>query len=136
MRLLLIGGIAEIDVNDLKEHTNYQGYTESDEIIQFKDLQGSDGPRRFTIEKVIDITQLLKSHTCVSNNDSNSTDSILSEKDITKFKAKVIIELDKSDSIPAKWFTFELDNFGIFQDSLVKHIQICINNDNFNKNDI
>ncbi|CAG8717657.1 5192_t:CDS:2, partial [Cetraspora pellucida] len=174
----------------------------------FKDLQRSDGPHRFTIEKAVDITQLPKSHTCfnridlpqyktfkvrlynpddiqinqkmflerfnhlfayncdfntdfsssttsvsdhdkkrvkdtnvysaisVSDDDSDSTDSILSEEVVTKFKAKVIIELDKSDSIPAKWFTFELDNFGIFQDSLVKHIQICINDDNFDKDDI
>lgn len=37
----------------------------------FKDLQGSDGPRRFTIEKSGDPSQLPKSHTCfnrVSNN--------------------------------------------------------------------
>lgn len=30
----------------------------------FKDLQGSDGPRRFTIEKAGELTQLPKSHTC------------------------------------------------------------------------
>ncbi|RCH91285.1 E3 ubiquitin-protein ligase pub1, partial [Rhizopus stolonifer] len=79
---LLIGGIAEIDVDDWKKHTDYRGYTEQDDVIQwfwkcirswdsekksrllqfttgtsripvngFKDLQGSDGPRRFTIEK-------------------------------------------------------------------------------------
>ncbi|KPV75697.1 uncharacterized protein RHOBADRAFT_35425 [Rhodotorula graminis WP1] len=30
----------------------------------FKDLQGSDGPRRFTLEKSGDISQLPKSHTC------------------------------------------------------------------------
>ncbi|BGP45810.1 hypothetical protein JCM10450v2_001640 [Rhodotorula kratochvilovae] len=30
----------------------------------FKDLQGSDGPRRFTLEKSGEITQLPKSHTC------------------------------------------------------------------------
>jgi hypothetical protein len=30
----------------------------------FKDLQGSDGPRRFTIEKSGDPSQLPKSHTC------------------------------------------------------------------------
>ena len=30
----------------------------------FKDLQGSDGPRRFTIEKSGDPQQLPKSHTC------------------------------------------------------------------------
>jgi len=97
---LLIGGIAEIDVDDWKKHTDYRGYTESDEVIQwfwkcvktwdsekksrllqfttgtsripvngFKDLQGSDGPRRFTIEKAGDLTQLPKSHTCFNRID-------------------------------------------------------------------
>lgn len=91
---LLIGGIADIDVEDWKKHTDYRGYTENDEVIQnfwkcirswdaeqksrllqfatgtsripvngFKDLQGSDGPRRFTIEKAGEATQLPKSHT-------------------------------------------------------------------------
>jgi E3 ubiquitin-protein ligase NEDD4 len=91
---LLIGGIAEIDVDDWKKHTDYRGYTETDEVIQyfwqtvrswdgeqksrllqfttgtsripvngFKDLQGSDGPRRFTIEKAGEITNLPKAHT-------------------------------------------------------------------------
>ena len=91
---LLIGGIADIDVEDWKKHTDYRGYTENDEVIQhfwkcirswdseqksrllqfatgtsripvngFKDLQGSDGPRRFTIEKSGEVNQLPKSHT-------------------------------------------------------------------------
>src|SRR5271169_3336966 len=103
---LLIGGIAEMDVDDWKKHTDYRGYTESDDVVQwfwkvqhllqnfdlyqairtwdaekksrllqfttgtsripvngFKDLQGSDGPRRFTIEKAGDISQLPKAHT-------------------------------------------------------------------------
>jgi E3 ubiquitin-protein ligase NEDD4 len=91
---LLIGGIAEIDVEDWKKHTDYRGYTESDEVIKFfwqtirswdgeqksrllqfatgtsripvngfKDLQGSDGPRRFTIEKQGEQNNLPKSHT-------------------------------------------------------------------------
>jgi E3 ubiquitin-protein ligase NEDD4 len=91
---LLIGGIAEIDVDDWKKHTDYRGYTEQDDVIQwfwqcirtwdsekksrllqfttgtsripvngFKDLQGSDGPRRFTIEKAGEVTQLPKAHT-------------------------------------------------------------------------
>lgn len=95
---LLIGGIAEIDVDDWKKHTDYRGYTESDEVIQFfwqtvrswdgeqksrllqfttgtsripvngfKDLQGSDGPRRFTIEKTGEITNLPKAHTWYAN---------------------------------------------------------------------
>ncbi|RPA81827.1 HECT-domain-containing protein [Ascobolus immersus RN42] len=97
---LLIGGIADIDVDDWKKHTDYRGYTETDEVIVnfwkcirgwdaeqksrllqfatgtsripvngFKDLQGSDGPRRFTIEKAGEPTQLPKSHTCFNRLD-------------------------------------------------------------------
>ncbi|KAH7326298.1 hypothetical protein B0I35DRAFT_449027 [Stachybotrys elegans] len=97
---LLIGGIAEIDVDDWKKHTDYRGYTESDEVVQnfwqtvrswdgeqksrllqfttgtsripvngFKDLQGSDGPRRFTIEKAGEINNLPKAHTCFNRLD-------------------------------------------------------------------
>lgn len=35
----------------------------------FKDLQGSDGPRRFTIEKSGEESQLPKSHTCFNRLD-------------------------------------------------------------------
>ncbi|THD00018.1 hypothetical protein EYZ11_000470 [Aspergillus tanneri] len=97
---LLIGGIADIDVDDWKKHTDYRGYQEQDEVIQnfwkivrswdaeqksrllqfttgtsripvngFKDLQGSDGPRRFTIEKSGDPVALPKSHTCFNRLD-------------------------------------------------------------------
>ncbi|KAJ2779525.1 hypothetical protein H4R18_003961 [Coemansia javaensis] len=97
---LLIGGLAEIDIEDWKKHTDYRGYTESDQVVQwfwkfvaemdsehqtrllqfttgtsripvngFKDLQGSDGPRRFTIEKSGDIVALPKSHTCFNRID-------------------------------------------------------------------
>lgn len=97
---LLIGGIADIDVDDWKKHTDYRGYSESDEVIQwfwkavrsydaeqksrllqfttgtsripvngFKDLQGSDGPRRFTIEKAGEVQHLPKSHTCFNRVD-------------------------------------------------------------------
>jgi E3 ubiquitin-protein ligase NEDD4 len=97
---LLIGGIADIDVEDWKKHTDYRGYTENDEVIQhfwkcirgwdaeqksrllqfatgtsripvngFKDLQGSDGPRRFTVEKAGEPGQLPKSHTCFNRID-------------------------------------------------------------------
>jgi E3 ubiquitin-protein ligase NEDD4 len=95
-----------MDVDDWKKHTDYRGYTESDDVVQwfwkvsinffcrgltqairswdaekksrllqfttgtsripvngFKDLQGSDGPRRFTIEKAGDVNQLPKAHT-------------------------------------------------------------------------
>ncbi|KAJ1653781.1 hypothetical protein IWQ61_006162, partial [Dispira simplex] len=97
---LLIGGMSDIDVDDWKKHTDYRGYTESDQVIQwfwqcvrgwdmetrarllqfttgtsripvngFRELQGSDGPRRFTIEKSGEITQLPKSHTCFNRVD-------------------------------------------------------------------
>lgn len=36
-------------------------------IHGFRDLQGSDGPRRFTIEKVLDVQHLPKAHTCESD---------------------------------------------------------------------
>ncbi|KAJ2346954.1 hypothetical protein GGH91_002022 [Coemansia sp. RSA 2671] len=97
---LLIGGLAEIDMDDWKKNTDYRGYTESDQVVQwfwkfvtamdaehqtrllqfttgtsripvngFKDLQGSDGPRRFTIEKSGDVIALPKSHTCFNRID-------------------------------------------------------------------
>ena len=31
---LLIGGIADIDVDDWKKHTDYRGYTEQDDVIK------------------------------------------------------------------------------------------------------
>ncbi|CAD6891392.1 unnamed protein product [Tilletia controversa] len=97
---LLIGGMSEIDVDDWKRFTDYRGFTEQDDVVQwfwaavrswpperksrllqfatgtsripvngFKDLQGSDGPRRFTIEKSGEITSLPKSHTCFNRID-------------------------------------------------------------------
>lgn len=97
---LLIGGIADIDVDDWKKHTDYRGYQEQDDVIQnfwkvirtwdaeqksrllqfatgtsripvngFKDLQGSDGPRRFTVEKAGEVGALPKSHTCFNRLD-------------------------------------------------------------------
>jgi E3 ubiquitin-protein ligase NEDD4 len=97
---LLIGGLAEIDVEDWKTHTDYRGYTENDEVVLwfwkcvsswenekrarflqfatgtsripvngFKDLQGSDGPRRFTIEKAGEENALPKAHTCFNRID-------------------------------------------------------------------
>ncbi|WVO14667.1 hypothetical protein L204_102304 [Cryptococcus depauperatus] len=38
-------------------------------INGFKDLQGSDGPRRFTIEKAGEVNQLPKAHTCFNRID-------------------------------------------------------------------
>ncbi|KAI9188211.1 hypothetical protein H9P43_002602 [Blastocladiella emersonii ATCC 22665] len=97
---LLIGGLAEIDMDDWKKHTDYRGYAESDEVVMwfwkcvkawdnekrarflqfatgtsripvngFKDLQGSDGPRRFTIEKAGEENALPKAHTCFNRID-------------------------------------------------------------------
>ncbi|KAI4201802.1 MAG: hypothetical protein LQ350_003002 [Teloschistes chrysophthalmus] len=95
---LLIGGIADIDVADWKKHTDYRGYEETSPVIQnfwkvswdaeqksrllqfatgtsripvngFKDLQGSDGPRRFTIENSGSTEHLPKSHTCFNRLD-------------------------------------------------------------------
>ena len=97
---MLIGGIAEIDIEDWKKNTEYRGYSEHDEVVRwfwkciskwddekkarllqfvtgtsripvngFKDLQGSDGPRRFTIEKLGESNALPKSHTCFNRID-------------------------------------------------------------------
>ena len=122
---LLIGGITDIDIDDWKKHTDYRGYTESDEVIKnfwtvgqthlpkwsmadryttlkcirswdaeqksrllqfatgtsripvngFKDLQGSDGPRRFTIERAGDGNGLPKSHTWYAQSRGPSSSS-------------------------------------------------------------
>ncbi|KAJ3355309.1 hypothetical protein HDU83_003604 [Entophlyctis luteolus] len=117
---LLIGGIAEIDMDDWIRNTEYHGYTANDPTIQmfwtvsfvlnfffptiltnslyklvrswtvdqkanllqfvtgtsrvpvngFKDLQGSDGPRRFCIEKSNNtVDSLPVSHTCFNRLD-------------------------------------------------------------------
>lgn len=97
---LLIGGMSEIDMEDWKKHTDYRGYTPTDEVVEwfwkcvsswpaerrtrllqfatgtsrlpvqgFRDLQGSDGPRRFTVEKLTQSEQLPKAHTCFNRID-------------------------------------------------------------------
>ncbi|KAJ3003438.1 UNVERIFIED_CONTAM: NEDD4 E3 ubiquitin-protein ligase [Siphonaria sp. JEL0065] len=97
---LLIGGVAEVKMDDWMANTDYRGYTENDETVKmfwktvsewdndkkanllqfvtgtsripvngFKDLQGSDGPRRFCIEKTGEIDSLPKSHTCFNRLD-------------------------------------------------------------------
>ncbi|KAI8890170.1 E3 ubiquitin-protein ligase pub1 [Backusella circina FSU 941] len=97
---LLIGGVVEIDIDDWKKNTAYNGYTEKDDVIQwfwkcvgswnmemrskllqfttgtsrlpvngFKDLQGSDGPRKFSILRFGFINQLPKAHTCYNRID-------------------------------------------------------------------
>ncbi|BGO89339.1 hypothetical protein NBRC10512_001746 [Rhodotorula toruloides] len=99
---LLIGGVETIDVQDWEAHTDYRGYTATDQVVRwfwqavkswpaekrsrllqfstgtsrtppngFRDLQGSDGPRRFTIEKAVGGGKgaLPKSHTCFNRID-------------------------------------------------------------------
>ena len=96
---LLIGGLAEIDCEDWKNiliivvikkmiklfngfgNVLMNGIQNKSKIITiyngdfripvngFKDLQGSDGPRRFTIEKAGEANQLPKSHTCFNRVD-------------------------------------------------------------------
>lgn len=118
---LLIGGIAEIDVDDWKKHTDYRGYTESDEVVQnfwktvrswdgeqksrllqfttgtsripvngFKDLQGSDGPRRFTIEKAGEMNNLPKAHTCFNRID------LPPYKDLETLQQKLTIAVEET----------------------------------------
>ncbi|KAH3666134.1 hypothetical protein OGAPHI_004323 [Ogataea philodendri] len=118
---LLIGGLADIDIEDWKKHTDYRGYQESDEVIQwfwkcvsewegeqrarllqfttgtsripvngFKDLQGSDGPRRFTIEKAGEADQLPKSHTCFNRVD------LPPYKDYQSLKKKLTIAVEET----------------------------------------
>ncbi|BGP22577.1 hypothetical protein JCM10295v2_001462 [Rhodotorula toruloides] len=99
---LLIGGVETIDVQDWEAHTDYRGYSSTDQVVRwfwqavkswpaekrsrllqfttgtsrtppngFRDLQGSDGPRRFTIEKAVGGGKgaLPKSHTCFNRID-------------------------------------------------------------------
>lgn len=118
---LLIGGLAEIDIEDWKKHTDYRGYQENDQVIQwfwrcikewdseqkarllqfttgtsripvngFKDLQGSDGPRRFTIEKAGEPNQLPKSHTCFNRVD------LPSYNDYESLKQKLTLAVEET----------------------------------------
>lgn len=98
---LLIGGIAEIDLDDLRRNTDYRNCSPADPQIKwfwevmetftneqktqflqfvtgtarvpvngFKGLQGSDGPRKFTIELIAgDANRLPMSHTCFNRID-------------------------------------------------------------------
>lgn len=97
---LLIGGISEIDLVDMKSNTLYKNYAADDEVITwfwqclesfdnekrakllqfatgtsrvpvngFRDLMGSDGPRKFCIEKAGNPDQLPKAHTCFNRID-------------------------------------------------------------------
>ena len=98
---LLIGGIAQIDIDDWYKYTDYRNYTVQDDQVKwfwravredfdnekrarllqfatgtsrvpvngFKDLLGSDGPRRFCLERIDDPQMLPKSHTCFNRID-------------------------------------------------------------------
>lgn len=100
---LLIGGIAEIDVDDWIANSVYRDCTADDQLVKwfwkcikenfdderrarllqfttgtsrvpvngFKDLQGSDGPRKFCIQKMVgwNVKSLPKSHTCFNRID-------------------------------------------------------------------
>ncbi|KAF5391323.1 hypothetical protein D9757_002066 [Collybiopsis confluens] len=56
----------------------------------FKDLQGSDGPRRFTIEKSGDPSQLPKSHTCFNRID------LPPYKDYANLEQKLILAVEET----------------------------------------
>ncbi len=56
----------------------------------FKDLQGSDGPRRFTIEKAGEVNQLPKAHTCFNRLDIPPYKSFeILEKKVNSFKFNI-----------------------------------------------
>ncbi|CAG8735748.1 2140_t:CDS:2, partial [Racocetra persica] len=77
--------------------------------------------------------------TNISDDDFNSLVDSVSSEGFTfnsNFQVKVVIKIKKSDLILAKWFIFELDNFDIFQNNLIKHIQDRINNNHIDKNDV
>lgn len=98
---LLIGGMAEINIDDWYKYTDYRNYTTSDDQVRwfwkcvreefdneqrarllqfatgtsrvpvngFKDLQGSDGPRHFTLERIESNEMLPIAHTCFNRID-------------------------------------------------------------------
>jgi E3 ubiquitin-protein ligase NEDD4 len=56
----------------------------------FKDLQGSDGPRRFTIEKYGDATKLPRSHTCFNRLDLPPYDDPKTLEDKLRFAIECV----------------------------------------------
>jgi E3 ubiquitin-protein ligase NEDD4 len=98
---LLIGGIADVDVDDWQRNTLYRGFSAEDAVIKwfwefirslepekksrllqfvtgtsrvpvngFRELHGSDGPRKFTIERMAGATEALPiAHTCFNRID-------------------------------------------------------------------
>eukprot|EP00731_Ephydatia_muelleri_P035974 Em0186g5a len=96
----LMGGLAEIDVEDWKKNTEYDGYTANDDVIVwfwkavsnydnemrarllqfvtgtskvpmngFAELQGSQGPRKFSIKRFGAVNSFPRSHTCFNRID-------------------------------------------------------------------
>ncbi|KAK7893280.1 hypothetical protein WMY93_022432 [Mugilogobius chulae] len=69
---LVIAGTAEIDLSDWRNNTEYRGVCDRD--IQhpyegFAALRGSNGPRRFCVEKWGKVTSLPRAHTCFNRLD-------------------------------------------------------------------
>ena len=77
-----------------------------------------------------------------NDDDSNYGDdvSVSSKKSPSclQLKAKVIVQVENSTTLPAKWFTFNADKFFIFYNQLADHISKCTdtNNDNIDKDNI
>ncbi|WZH43631.1 E3 ubiquitin ligase hula [Fusarium acuminatum] len=63
------GGILEQTFSTEDERFGFTTGTSRIPVNGFKDLQGSDGPRRFTIEKAGEIPNLPKAHTCFNRLD-------------------------------------------------------------------
>merc|ERR1711871_203869 len=116
---LLISGLPEIDLNDLRAHTDYCGYKSSDIQITwfwnclrafskeekalflqfvtgtskvplegFANLTGSDGPRRFNIQKAFGSHLLPSAHTCFNQLDlpEYSSEEEMKEKLLTAIR--------------------------------------------------
>lgn len=56
---LLIGGIADIDVEDWKKHTDYRGYTEQDEVI--KNFWTVSSSRPISCSQAANVSQIVYS---------------------------------------------------------------------------
>lgn len=100
----------------------------------FKDLQGSDGPRRFTIEKSGDPSQLPKSHTCFNRID------LPPYKDYATLENKLTLAVECVHCRPTfrhvyslvlqgdRWFWSRVEAifFEIHQSSLMLSVFLCV----------
>ncbi|CAG8510872.1 932_t:CDS:2 [Racocetra fulgida] len=66
----------------------------------------------------------------IDNNFSASSSSCL------EIKAKTIIKVKSSTPMPVKWFTFNANNFYIFNNKLTNYIHKCIDDVDIDKDDI